>query len=214
MEGLTNMNTLVLPQKLLYKAPTCWDKEKLWFDKEEHDWRFDLNCEQALIAEGIGEHKCPTIGEWVAFTVVGGIVAALTGKYMIPPDPEPFDWTANLEHFTWEALWKTFQEDQEKLDRTFMAAMLRSFLPREYHAPPERPYRMSNFVYRWGSFWLEYPDTIMHSVGNVRLERLHRGRESLTFLPENVVASIRQVRQYIPTMLEIAIKRIQKTYMW
>ena len=209
-----NSNTLVLPEKLVYKAPTCWHKEELWFDKERGGWRFDLNCEQALIAKGIGKRRCPTIAEWTAFAVAGGIVATLTGRYIIPPEPEPYDWVANLEHFIWEALWQAFQENQEKPDRTFMAAMLRSFLPREYYAPPDRPYRMSNFVRRWGSRGLEYPDTIMHSIGNIRLERLQKGREAFSQLPDNVKDSIRQVAQHIPPMLEIAIKRIKKTYLW
>jgi len=204
-------NTLVLPKKLAYKAPTCWH-EKLWFDDEPYEWRTDCDIEDALIAEGIGEHKCPTVGEWAAFVAAGAIVATLTGKYMVPPEPEPWDWVANLEHFTWEALWQAFQENQEKLERAFMAAMLRSFLPREYHAPPDRPYRASNFASRWRGG--EYADTLLHSVSNLRLSRIKQGREAMGRLTETVAASVNEVAQHIPPMLKIAIKQIRRTYMW
>jgi hypothetical protein len=207
-----NSNTLVLPGQLLHQAPTCWHKEKLWFDDELHEWRIDHDIKDALIAEGIGEHKCPTIGEWAAFSIAGSIVATLTGKYMIPPDPEPFDWTSNLEHYIWEALWQAVQENEAKLDRTFVAAMLRSFLPREHYAPPERPYRTSNFVSHWRNG--EYPDTLFHSVSNLRLGRIKSGRESMDRLPQTVATSIREVAQHVPPMLEIAIKRIRRTYIW
>jgi hypothetical protein len=212
MNGLTSTNTLELPKELLFKAPTCWS-EHLWFDKEKHEDRnFDINCEQAVIAEGIGERECPTIGEWIAFSITGAIIAALSEKYIVLPDPEPLDWRSNVEHYIWEALWQAVQENETKLNRTFVAAMLRSFLPREYHAPPDRPYQTSNFVRHWIS--LEYPDTFMSSVGNVRLIRLQEGRKAIALLPEDVADSIRLVGQYVSSMLDMAIKRIKKTCNW
>ncbi len=212
MEYLTVSNTLVLPQTLVSRTPTCWHKKELWFEQEEHDRHFDMNCEQALIAEGIGEHKCPTIAEWAAFTIAGGIVATLTGKYILPPDPEPWDWAGRMEDYIWEMLWQAVQENSDALNRMFIAVMLRRFLPREYYAPPDRPYRISNFARRWES--LEYPDGIMHSVGNLRLEHLQKGREVLALLPDEIKNSIKQIAQHVPIMLQIAIERIRKTYRW
>jgi hypothetical protein len=210
---LTASNTLVLPQKLA-QAPTCWHREELWFDKEPHDWDFDFNCEQALIAVGIGKRECPTIAGWAAFVIAGALVATLTEKYIVPPDPEPLGWSGKIEHFIWEALWKAAQENSNALDKRFIATMLRSFLPREHRAPPNRPYRESNFVRSWGPAGLQYPDTIMHSVGNLRLRHLQNGLKAFDSLPEEMQDSIRQVAQHVPTMLEIAIQRIRKTYMW
>lgn len=209
---LTSSNTLVLPVQLLRQAPTCWHKEQLWFDKEPHEWCSDNDCQKSLIVEGIGENKCPTIGEWAAFSIAGAIVATLTGKYIAPPEPEPFDWTSNLEHYIWETLWQAVQENETKLDRAFVATMLRGFLPREHYAPPEHPYRASNFLGHWQR--MEYADTSSHSVGNLRLERIKQGREAMDRLPQMIAASIRKVAPHVPPMLEIAIKRIRRTYMW
>lgn len=209
---LTRSNMLVLPKQLLHQVPTCWHKEQLWFDEEPHEWRSDNDCKAALITVGIGEHKCPTIGEWTAFSIAGAIVAALKGKFIVPPEPEPFDWTSNLEHYIWEVLWQTVQENETKLDRAFISAMLRSFLPREHYAPPEGLYRMSNFVSYWQN--MEYADTLFHSVSNLRLERIKQGREAMGRLLQAVATSIREVAQHVPPMLEIAIKRIRRTYMW
>lgn len=209
---LTSTNTIVLPSKLLRQAPNCWHKEQPWFDKEPHEWRLDSDCQSALVVAGIGEHKCPTIGEWTAFSIVGAVVVTLTGKYIVPPEPEPFDWTTNLEHYVWETLWQTVQGNETKLDRAFVASMLRSFLPREHYAPPEHPYRASNFLGHWQS--MEYADTSFHSVGNLRIECIKQGREAMGRLPQEIATSIREVAIHVPPMLGIAIKRIQHTYMW
>lgn len=185
-----------------------------WFDQEVRDQHFDLFIEQALIAEGIGERQCPTIDKWAAFSVAGGVIAALNEKYITPPEPEPLGWVAELENFTWEALWQAFQENQTKLDRRFMATALRSFLPREHYAPPEGPYHKSYFASHWGVGGLGYPADVWRSVSYIRPELLREGREALALLPEDIVSSIHKVAPYIPTMLEIAIKRIRKTYLW
>ncbi len=203
MIKLTEKNRLVLPDKLEREAPTCWDSE-LWFDKE-YDAYSDLNCEQALIAKGIGEHRCPTAGIWVSFAVAGGIIAALTKKYIVPPDPERLDWIENLQHFTWEVLWKTFQ-DNPGLDSAFREAVLRSFLPREHRTLLES-WRMSNFVLHWGvDGLLQCPDTT-HPIGNVRLQCLEKGHKAFGSLSQGIRDSIRQVSQYVPPMLEITIQQ-------
>ena len=80
MECLTKANTLTLPGKLLYKAPTCWSKDRLWFDKEPHNWDFDFSLERALVASCIRENRCPTIAEWAHFCVSG----AFKGKIHCP----------------------------------------------------------------------------------------------------------------------------------
>jgi hypothetical protein len=203
-------NVLVLPEELPRKAPTCWQKE-LWFDDEKHDWRTDYDIENALIVHGIGERQCPTVSKWVAFSIAGAIVARLTGKYIVPPEePLPFNW--DLEQHIWEALWQAVQENQTKLNKVFMAAMLRSFIPRQHHAPPERPYCMSAFAAHWLDG--ERSDTLYCSVSNLRLECIKQGREAMTRLSQEVVTSINEVAEHVPSMLEIAIKRIRRTYQW
>lgn len=205
-DGLNALNTLALPKQLLRKTPT--QKEKPWFfDNEPHEWHRDHDILDALIA-GIGEHECPTAGEWIAFSIVGAIIATLTGKYIVPPEPEPFGWTDNLEHYIWEALWQTARYNKTKLNKEFVSAMLRSFLPREHCAPRNRPCHMSNFLSHWRSG--EYTtDTLSHSVSKLRLCRIKDGRRSMNRLPEDVADSVKKVAQHVPTMLKIAIKRLQ-----
>ncbi|OGE70780.1 hypothetical protein A2617_01700 [Candidatus Daviesbacteria bacterium RIFOXYD1_FULL_41_10] len=207
MECLTKANTLTLPGKLLYKAPTCWSKDRLWFDKEPHNWDFDFSLERALVASCIRENRCPTIAEWAHFCLSGAVVAALRGKYIVPPEPEPWDWAANLEHFSWEVLWEADQKHPEVLDKTFKASLFRDFLPREHYAPPDHPYSMSNFQQCWINF---YPDTLMDSIGNIRLARLKEGCKIFLTLPEEIRASIDLVAKHTPTMLEIATSRFRK----
>lgn len=100
-------NMWILPVKRTYQAPICYyNRGELWFDKKEPTPNFDTNCKRALIAKGIGNCQCPTMGEWVAFCLVGGIIAALTGKYITPPKPLPFAWEGNMDLHIWEALWQ------------------------------------------------------------------------------------------------------------
>lgn len=174
--------------------------------------RFDLNVEQALVIAGIGERECPTIDKWAAFCVTGGIITALKGESLLLPDPEPPFWVADLEGFTWKALGQAFKEHPTQLDPKFMAATLRELEPREHHAPPDHPYTESYFASHWR--YLEYPDTIMHSIGHIRRERIQKGHEALALLPQDVVASIYKVTPHIPPMLKIAITCIEKTYRW
>ena len=208
---ITEQNTLVLPEKLLREAPNYWNKKQLWFNNEPHEWRVDCDINNALIAEGIGERKCPIIAEWVAFSIIGAVVAKLTGKYIVPPKPFP-GWTSDIEHHIWETLWKAAQENETGLDRAFMASVMRSFIPQYHHAPPDRPYCRSNFV----SYWMlgEFPDTFSHSVSHVRLDRINSGRETIARLPQTMADCIKEVAQHVPPMLEISIERIKRTYMW
>lgn len=210
--GAADSKILVLPEKPLRQAPTCWNEDKLWFDKVPHKFPTDRNIRKATIARGIGERRCPTVDKWVAFSIAGAIIATLTGKYIAPPNPEPVDWQSDLEHHIWEALWQAVQENKRQLDETFVAAMLRSFLPRYYYAPPERPYLMSDFVFDWQGGG--YADTLFRSVSNLHLCLISDGRKLMKSLDQEVATSIRKVTLRVPTMLEIAIERIRRTYMW
>jgi hypothetical protein len=117
-----------------------------------------------------------------------------------------------MNHFVWEALWLVVEEHREGLDHEFLAAMLREFLPREHYAPPDRPYFQSSFEGMWSL--LEYPDALMHSIGNVRAKRLQEGEKAFRQLSAEMQAAIKKVARHIPTMLQIANRRIRKTYQW
>ncbi|OGY22055.1 MAG: hypothetical protein A2113_02465 [Candidatus Woykebacteria bacterium GWA1_44_8] len=213
MPKLTAANTTVLPTKRSYQAPSCWNEEKLWFERRSYDpnlERLDRDCIRALIAKGTGTRECPTVAEWAAFCVAGGVIATLTGKYITPPDPEPLDWAAEARHFIWEALWQAAEENGNKLDREFLAVILREFLTREHYAPPDRPYFRSSFEEMWRSH--EYPDAMMHSIGNVRVKHLREGRKAFKQLPSGMQEAIERVAKHVPTMLPIANRRIRKTY--
>lgn len=212
MKGLTDSAIWRLPVELEYKAPSCFSPEELWFNKTELPEHFEVHCITALVAEGVADRDCPTIDEWAAFAIAGGIIAALKGKYITPPNQEPLDWRTQIEHHIWEALWQAFQENQEKLDQQFRAAMLREFLPRQHHAPPERPYYESRFCHHWKFF--EFADRPFSSIGNIRLQILRTGGADFVRLPDSTRTSIKIVAQHIPQMLDITVARIKKTYHW
>lgn len=202
---------LVLPECMPHKAPSCHHTEALWFNKEKRERNFDRNCERALIAKGINSQACPMHSEWASFVIAGGIIAALTGKYIMPPDPEPLDWENRMERIIWEFLWEAVEKHPEELDRGFMAAMLSDFLPRQHYSPPDRPFNRTYFSENWKGFGGPgYPDTWMQPICNVRSERLKSGIEAFDELPEQVQQSIQKVVRHIPTMLDIAIARIGK----
>jgi hypothetical protein len=193
-------NAIRLPDKLSRRSP-----EDPWFDKEASDWRLVYDCRKALIAEGIGERECPSYHDEAAFAVAGAVIAALTGRYIYPPRAPLFDWHKDQNHCVWEALWQAFLENETKLDRTFMAAMLRDFLPRYHYAPPDHPYYESYFVARW-------PKTIntvfCPPIENLHLRFLKEGHEAMQRLPEATAASVRTVAGHIPKMLEVVIAQI------
>ncbi len=207
---VTQANTRVLPTELAHTAPLHPKDDKSWFIDE--NLRYDLSFFEALIVEAIGEHDCPTIGRWVTFAVAGGVIAYLTGQYIVPPKPEPAFWESDLEKFVWEALWQATTDHPDLLDRTFAARVLRLFMPREHYTPPSRPYFRSEFVYNWN--FLSIADTTDSSVGNIRLKVLREGRNALRLFTANIQQEIEQVAPYVPPLLDIAIARIHETYMW
>lgn len=212
----TAANTLVLPRERNYQVPSYFSpKEKLWFERLSYDTaleHLDYQCIQALVAKGIGQRECPTRDCWAAFCVAGGVIATLTGKYITPPDPEPIDWQAEMNHFVWEALWPAAEANGNKLDMEFLAVMLRVLLPRQHYSPPDRPYFKSTFEGWWRA--LEYPDVLMYSIGNVRARRLREGRKAFMQLPAGMQEAVKEVAKHIPAMLPIANQRIKKTYHW
>lgn len=210
MTDFTTENTWVLPARLTHKAPLY--KKGLWFDAVCVDFNVKRDYVDALVAEGIRERDCPSVAEWAAYVIAGGVIGALTNKFILPPkEPPPSDWP--IQGLIWEALWQVSEEyrDKDALDKTFLAVMLQWFFPEQYHAPPERPYRMSFFERIWPQ---HYPDTMMQSVGNIRLKPLKEGREAMARLPESAADSIQKVAAYVPPLLEVAIRNIRRTYMW
>src|SRR3989344_2913981 len=165
LDGLTKKNTLPLPLFPSPEAPTCWHKE-LWFAGDENDpgtERFDDDCIDALIAKGIGDRGCPTEGKLAAFCVAGSIIAAITGKYLSPDRKN--DLWAHTEERIWAMLWSVSEKHKETTNISFLAAALRSFLPREHYCPHDRPYYTSRFVRRWKD--VAYPLAWTYSLEHI-----------------------------------------------
>lgn len=180
-------------------------RKELSSSVEVRDREFDFNCEQALIAEAIGERSCPSYSRWAVFTMGGAIIGALTGRALLPPRQD----ITNIEGYTWEALQQAVQENPNKLDPAFIGAVLRNFSPSYSPVPLGRPSQKSIFGRHWSS--LEYPDTTSYSVCNIRRDCINQGHRSFELLPEGVKDSIRQVALYMPVMLDIAVSRIHTT---
>lgn len=226
--ALNPATTIKLTAASADKAPFYWpsdpktDEEKAkipWFvvsPSVHHVNDFDYQCMQALIAEGIGEADCPTPSEWASFTIAGSVIATLTGKYITPPDSVELAVTrTDLEKVVWGELWQAIEAYPAVLDRSFLAAMLRNLFPKEHYSPPSRSSRASSFRDRWrGGFARDYPDDSTTSICNVKARYLREGHKAFAELPEPVQDSIRQVACHVPTMLEIAIARIRRTYRW
>lgn len=205
---ITSDNALVLPEKLSYTAPLY--KKGLWFETVQPAYELERDIKSAYVAEAIGERDCPTVAKWAGFVLAGGIIGALTDRFILPPKESfSYDYRMHPELHIWEILWGTVEANRDKLDALFLAAALEWFFPEAHHAPPERPYRRSRFVGDWSS-----TDTTMQSVGNLRLKALKEGREAISRIPELIAESIQKAALYVPPLLEVAIQTMRKTYMW
>lgn len=209
MKGL---KTITLSQELTHKASLYFsEKEPPWFEEKIKEEEYlKRHFSRILVAQGIGDSECPSNPEWAAFSVAGGIIAALTGKYIVPPDPEPYAWHDNMERFVWEVVWKAVEEENNKLDRTFCALTLWLFLPRRHYAPPDHPYYMSNFVQQWQG--RNYASTIMRSVTSLSSVCIEDAKEHFGQLPESLAHSIQEVAEHIPVMLKIVNECVRRRY--
>lgn len=143
------LNSIEFSKEPVRRAPISWDKELApWFIKEEPaDRLFDTNCEWAIVGVGIGGNECPDSTDLAIFAVGGAIIAALSGKYLIPAEP-PYG--VSMGSKVWDILWQQAEGNPHLLDRHFLGAMLRIFQPR-WNNPggPSRGYYISFFEDGW-----------------------------------------------------------------
>lgn len=209
MITLTAENTVLFPLGTeKHKAPSCFESEKLWFELKRWDPsmdKFDADCIDALIAEGVGVKACPTDGENAALCIIGGIIAALTGKYLVFPKKLPQHFNRVSEHDTWEILWAVAEDRKKDTNISFLASMLRMFLPRQHDPLIDRPYYESFFLHRWR--FLAYPITFSNDPQRICPQHIERGKKAMRRLPPLTAAAIQEAAWHIPTMLMIATKR-------
>jgi len=188
------VNPFILPLERLQTRSS-----DLWFFRESQ--RFYHNCTLAFLARGIGRNTCPSNGKWAAFAVSGAIIAALSGRFIILPEPCP--WVDRLEVFAfWEGLWPTVCENFEGLDRSFLACMLATLYPSlDYYHGFDSGIVASPFCKDWGRRWFD------PNIESVRLWdfRLKEGGKIFESLPEAVQGSIIKVACYFPIALEISL---------
>jgi len=201
----------VLPLFLPYAIPRYLDEQQYWFGKSEAR---ALPCqgeevyERALIAEGIGRHECPLQREWGGFVLIGGLIATMSGKYIIPPAPAAIDWAAQMEFYTWDVLWDASEKYGLKLSSHFLGSMLRGFLPRRHDSAGMRPWYASNFSERWRTFRYANDD-LLAKFGSIRFDILRQGKEDLETLSSDEMRDTKRVSAHIPAMLQIATHCIQ-----
>lgn len=206
----THENTIVLPKNRdMCRAPSCFAKD-LWFELKTWDPsidKFDGDIMDALIALGVGEKRYPTDGENVAFCIVGGVIAATTGKYLVfSGKASPNDSERINEFFTWEALWNALGNPGEKTNVSFLASILRIFLPRQHDPLIDRPYYQSEFVRRWRA--LAFPITFSRDLQRICPEHIERGKNAFNRLPPASAEAVQKAAQHFPTMLTIFTEQI------
>lgn len=198
----TPENVIELPRdERARRAPTCFESD-LWFKPKEYDLsedRFDSDVMDALITLGIGNGKCPTEGKDAAFCVAGGIITAITGKYVVFPK-NGYDRTWQ-EHLVWEVLWDTAEQAKETWNLPFLSSVLRTFLPIQHDPLIDRPYYQSEFVRRWR--FLVYPLTFSRDPQRICDEHIARGKKALERLPQATVKAVRKAARYIPAAITI-----------
>jgi hypothetical protein len=203
------MEVLVVPAGRTNQAPSHWKSETLWFE-DFVDSRTSDRVIMTLLAEGIGEGACPTMGDWAAFGLAGGLIAAVTGKQIQFPEGQSSE---HREERTWELLWEFLAGPDTGLSQEFIAAILKGFLPRSHHSPPDRPYLRTDFVSFWAFHSPAYP--YMSSVGKLtKWSQSWAKEESLARLSPEVVADIKRVAPYIRAGTDYAIACIRAKYRW
>ncbi|HBM46212.1 MAG: hypothetical protein UT05_C0003G0014 [Parcubacteria group bacterium GW2011_GWF2_38_76] len=214
-----------------FEAPTCFHERKLWFDikgyymdrckrvwlklTEEEQERNKICAQISVVFVGkiIGENRCPTISDWAGFSIVNAISKVLTGKFCIPPKDRSLT-EEEVENITWKLLWNITKTKKARkiLDRKFIEAILRDFLPREQYCPPEHPYLRSRFSEKWK--FAEYADTFMSSTGNIRIEAIEQAERTTEVLPPEIINSIDKIREHIPDALKISMEYIKARFKW
>ncbi len=197
------------------EVPNCFCEEELWFEFKSDDfrarreqWNFDRQCERALLAKGVNDHTIPTDAGQISLVIVGAISLAFTGKCYID-----FNSIAGNDKFdiAWNALWRTTEDHfrqraiQKEKWQSFEAAMLRNFLPRHYHTPPERPYYESRFEERWN---INYIDS-MDSIGNLRISLIKQGLNDFKYLPKKIRSLIRKSSTCMQPLLNKSAQQLQ-----
>ncbi len=217
MIQLTDVNVILIGREK-YNAPRE-DNVGLWFEKRPDGintpelWDLDFMCMNALFARGIGERKCPTPGRWASFVVSGGLVAALSGKYLVPDESLRLFPEADMSKLCWAEVWRAYLENHDVLSEQFMASMLRLLMPRFRSGASLSSNVAHDMIADMWQF-IRYTDTTMHSVGNLRFERIEKGRKAFRDLSPEMVEAIDVVAGHMPTMLEISIKYLRKYYRW
>ncbi|KXK08773.1 MAG: hypothetical protein UZ21_OP11001000326 [Microgenomates bacterium OLB22] len=204
------LEILVVPAQLTKQAPFYTGVDQIWFDGVV-DWKIRRRVMLSLLALGVGEEQCPTIGEWVALSLAGGVIAGVTGRQIKFPMGISSE---NLEERTWELLWQFVGDDTETgLSREFRAAILRGCLPRFDHSPPDRPYLRTEFVTDWVYDPPAYP--FMSSVGKLTKKgQSWASEKSLAHLSPEVVADIKRIAPYVRASTDYAIVCIRERYRW
>ncbi|PIX56478.1 MAG: hypothetical protein COZ49_01890 [Candidatus Yonathbacteria bacterium CG_4_10_14_3_um_filter_47_65] len=182
--------------------------EKFWFE-EGRDSSFDASCRAALIVEGIGENVCPVDGEWVAFSIVGAIVATAARMNIVPPKEPNFHWRNEMAFHLWDALWHFVPENGNIINSTLLASLMRSFLPREHSSTPSRKTSwMSDFVYFWKTY--SHPESFAGPVSRISRKSLIDGRRLSRRLPEEIIEPIKTIGNHVPYMLGIAVASVKR----
>ena len=211
---LTEDQIHVLPEKRIGSGPnqrTALQCDFMQGPDASFPSRFDYDCMAALISKGIRERQCPIVPEWASFVFAGGFIATLTGKYIQPLLPEPYNWP--IRHIVWDVLWEaTDRGEQNILNQRFFNAWLRMFLPDFTYSPPDRPYPTNTFERMWiGLYYNSFP---CRSAAELLPKKIEYGLSKFDLLPEDIQNSILKVSEHIPAMLEIVIKRIRATFSW
>ena len=163
------------------------------------DLRFAFNCLKGLIIEGIGREQCPLVPKWAAFVVAGAIIASRTGRFIVPPEPRPSDFSASLNRYLWQAVYEAIADGD---GNQFLAAMAGFFIPIRHYPSPDPPYLESLFE----DYWTHLPYEAFVSVGELS-DRYFRDREKVfgEIRDQEVILEIIRVAQYAPTMIKIAL---------
>lgn len=210
--------TIPLPVFPIFKAPKYCKgfEKKYWFETQAKpfcdNFDFDTLIEEALVVECIDDKECPISADWVFYIVAGCIIAALTDKYIVIPKEIRFGWWDNFERFIWEVLWKFYNDkkNKNKLDRDFMGAVFRLFLPRSNIITfnLDDQHFTNLFVYHWAMN--NHPHLCVGTKTRLIFYYIEQVKQKECFLPDKVLDSLDKVAKHSSVMIKIAMDYLER----
>ncbi len=200
------MNKLVLPSEFLTADLLQMNDVMKWLSLMGAG---DVSYDYIILGKGVGSSFCPVNFRWISYCLSATMIATVTDKLIVPPDPEPLDWRPNVEIYSWLMLWRVYIENEKSVSKIFWLPMLKILLPKSIDQPHDRPYYESDFAHYGNGDILDYENK---SRAKLTKSFLQEVKEEFRRIPPEIVVEIEKVISVMPTVLEFVNSYVIRSF--